>query len=149
MNIQRGFTLLELLVVLLIVVIAIGMAAPSYRQFVQQERHAKTVNSLQSLYKYARSEAVKRETSINISQSNNQLQVLLPSEDNRILRSYTLPAASTGIQFSGFSAFMVLPQGAVSMPSNWQIIDSQGQVAARCVQILVSGQLIIEQGACV
>lgn len=148
MNIKRGFTLLELLVVLLIVVIAISMAAPSYRQFVQHERHAKAVNSLQSLYKYARSEAVKRETTISIGLSNRQLQVLLPSEQNRVLRSYALPAESTGIQLSGFSTVTVQPRGTVSAQSNWNIADSQGVASARCVQILLSGQLLIEKGSC-
>lgn len=148
MNLKRGFTLLELMVVLLIVVIAIGMAAPSYRQFVQHERHAKAVNSLQSLYKYARSEAVKRETTINIGLSNRQLQVLLPSEQNRVLRSYALPAEGSGIQVSGFNSVTVQPRGTVSTQSNWNVVDSQGVASARCVQILMSGQLLIEKGSC-
>lgn len=149
MNTLRGFTLLELLVVLTILVIAVSLSAPSYREFVQRERHAKTVNSLQSLYKYARSEAVKRERIISIEESDSQLNVILPSEDNKVLRSYALPLSNTGIVLSGFKALNINSRGSVSEQSSWGVTDAQGVAPSRCIQVLLSGQLIINDGGCV
>jgi type IV fimbrial biogenesis protein FimT len=63
---SRGFTLVELLVTIAVTVLLLSLAAPSFTQLIAQQRlrsiNAEVVTALQ----YARSEAVARNTSVQI-----------------------------------------------------------------------------------
>jgi type IV fimbrial biogenesis protein FimT len=59
---KRGFSLIELMVVLSILAIFATMAAPSFRQVIQQLRIESERTALQNVLMLARSEAVKRGT---------------------------------------------------------------------------------------
>jgi len=72
-----GFTLIELMVVLSVIGIMAALAFPSFSQQILQDRVVTTANQLNSAYKFARSEAVKRDKPINLVVSNNSWQVTL------------------------------------------------------------------------
>ena len=55
---NRGFTLIELMVVCAVVAILVGVAAPSLNHFVQTNRLSNETNSLVSALNLARSEAI-------------------------------------------------------------------------------------------
>jgi len=55
-----GFTTMEVLVCLAIVAILAGLAAPSFRDFVNEQRLASTMGQLTNDLNFARSEAIKR-----------------------------------------------------------------------------------------
>ncbi len=60
-RLQRGFTLMELMVVLAIVAIALSLAVPSLRDFMRNSRLTSASNDLLAALNLARSEAVKRQ----------------------------------------------------------------------------------------
>jgi type IV fimbrial biogenesis protein FimT len=66
MNRQRGFTLIELIVALLVLAVLISLAAPSFRTIIQNNRLATGTNGLVSALNLARSEAVKRGGTITV-----------------------------------------------------------------------------------
>jgi type IV fimbrial biogenesis protein FimT len=70
-NTQHGFTLTELMVALTIVAILVGMAAPTFRQFSGNSRTVATTNSLVSAMAVARSEALRRSTTVSICASTS------------------------------------------------------------------------------
>lgn len=145
----KGMTVLELLVVLIISAMLALIASPSYEAFLQRERHSKAVNGLQSIFMYARSEAVKREKAITVqfNAAVNRLDVLHNTE---VLRSFALPAATTGISVSGITNINIGVTGRLTSgtPDPWHIADSKGFAAAKCISILISGQLTVSKGSC-
>ncbi|MDE2564979.1 MAG: GspH/FimT family pseudopilin [Burkholderiales bacterium] len=59
-----GFTLVELLVAMAVLVVLLTIAAPSFTQFIAQQRLKRVNAELVTALQYARSEAVSRNTSI-------------------------------------------------------------------------------------
>lgn len=57
---NRGFTLIELMVVIAIVAILTTLAAPSFRSMIQSNNMTSTVNSFLADIRFARSESVRR-----------------------------------------------------------------------------------------
>ena len=63
---NRGFTAVELLVVLAVSIIVLATAIPSLRAFVLNNRRAATVNELVTAFNLARSEALKRSQTVGV-----------------------------------------------------------------------------------
>ena len=57
---QAGFTLIELMMVLVLVAILLGVAGPSFQDSLQRNRMLSTVNEMSSAMSFARAEAVIR-----------------------------------------------------------------------------------------
>jgi type IV fimbrial biogenesis protein FimT len=60
-NANRGFTMVELLVTVLVVAILSAVAIPAFRTFIQNDRDITQANSLVYSLNYARSESIKRD----------------------------------------------------------------------------------------
>ena len=76
---QRGFTLIELMIVLAIAALLMLLAAPAFSTFMARQQLAGDVNQLQSVLTFARSEAIKQRQPITVRFSP-------PSEINATLR---------------------------------------------------------------
>jgi type IV fimbrial biogenesis protein FimT len=63
---QRGFTAIELMVVIAIVALLTALAAPSFTPVIERWRVRQSVDGLQSAVYFARSEAIKRGGNITI-----------------------------------------------------------------------------------
>jgi len=70
-NRNNGVTLVELLVVITVAAILAFFAVPDLADFVKNNRNSSDINDLLSSVSYARSEAVKRNSSVTICQSAN------------------------------------------------------------------------------
>ncbi|WP_240538653.1 pilus assembly FimT family protein [Halomonas sp. SH5A2] len=64
---QRGFTLIELMIVLAIAALLMLLAAPAFSTFMARQQLAGDVNQLQSVLTFARSEAIKQRQPITVT----------------------------------------------------------------------------------
>ncbi len=143
---SQGFTLFELLIVLVIAAILVALALPSYLQMLQQKRHTQVVNQVQAMYKFARSEAVKRNQQVNIvAAANGQWQVELPAQQGRSIRNFQLKDADVAI--SGLDMLNVDRSGTATAASVL-ISHAKQSHAAKWLCIFPSGQLTVQSHAC-
>ncbi|MDQ2068804.1 GspH/FimT family pseudopilin [Natronospira bacteriovora] len=68
---QRGITLLELIITLAVVGILIGLATPSFRAMIQNNRITTQVNEFVTAVNMARSEAVRRGDPVTLCSSED------------------------------------------------------------------------------
>lgn len=66
---QTGMTLIELLITLAVAAIAVGVAAPSFGEFINNQRQTAQINELLTALTFARSEAVKQTRHVTICKS--------------------------------------------------------------------------------
>lgn len=70
-NAVKGFTLIEMMMVLTIAALLLTVAVPSFRTFTQNSKLTKQVNLLAASVSMARGEAAKRGARVVLCQSNN------------------------------------------------------------------------------
>lgn len=89
LNVQRGFTLIELMVTIAIGAILLSVGAPMLADYVANSRLRAAGEAVLSEVLYAQQEAIKRNAVVRLSVKGSALQVLDPS---------TSPAASLRTQ---------------------------------------------------
>jgi type IV fimbrial biogenesis protein FimT len=69
---KKGFTLIELMVVLSIIGILTSLALPSFESFIRKQESSGQINHLYTSLYLARSEAVKRNQTVTICKSSTK-----------------------------------------------------------------------------
>ena len=113
---NRGFTLVQLIVSVVVASVLVGLAVPSFSEVIRKARLTSTVNELVASVHYARSEAIKRNTDVVVKSkagnwSNGWTVELSPCvgacvlRDHEVLASpYTLTGSDAVITYHGNGA---------------------------------------------
>lgn len=142
---SKGFTLVEVMVVLAILAILLGIGMPGYRTLIAQQRVKTTATDLHSALAFARSEAIKRNRMVTLSPSVDGWSAgwaIASPEAGQ-------PALLNHIQVSGvvivgpadvaFSASGRRPSGAVDVVF---VVSSEGNDGDKvsCVTLAIDGR---------
>lgn len=63
---QRGFTLIELIVTVVVLAIFASIAVPSYSEWIERERLSRAVSDMNNLIQFARTETLKTDANIYV-----------------------------------------------------------------------------------
>ncbi|NMM41414.1 GspH/FimT family pseudopilin [Pseudoalteromonas arctica] len=133
-----GFTLVELMIVVAIVAIMAVLAFPSFSQQIMQDRVVTTANHLNSVYKYARSEAVKRDREIKLVVSGSKWQVKAAVDGvDTVLKEFVIHHHGVRVRLVDRT---VWSSGEISAASEILIKDDNEKTVDYYLCILKSGQ---------
>lgn len=149
---QRGFTLVELMVVVVIVATMLGIGVPLFQTFILDQRLQATSSDLRIGLTLARSEAVKR----------NRIIELEPYPDGWA-DGWTIPNPVAGepdilnhvnpgenVVITGPASVQFSPMGRLigALPEFEIQVGDASDGALRCMQPQLDGRIISTKGAC-
>lgn len=152
---DSGFSLIELMITIAILGVALGIAVPSFRDFVAASKVKNAAYDLTSMLSLARSEATKRNANVAIELVSGAWSIAAPdvATGTVILRREAFSAVDLtcktgpGCPASGVS----WPTGGIIYASNGRLatsvtpapsidITSDSTSTRRCISITLSGQ---------
>lgn len=144
----RGFTLLELLIVMAIIAIVATLAAPSFNDVLERQRVRTVADTLRGSIDLARSEAVKRNTAIAVSRIDDNWNKGWQLTDGAEV-IYTAPAQPSATITASHSAVQFAGNGRANVSASFSIVPASGDTAnASCVEISLSGRPRSAKGEC-
>lgn len=93
---DRGFTLIELMIVIALIAVIAGFAVPQFGRIIDNNRVVSTTNSMVGLLSFSRSEAIRRGARITASAQNDSMSATLTA-DNSLVRQIEPAAGSIDI----------------------------------------------------
>lgn len=155
---SAGFTLIELMIVLVIASVLIGIAIPSFRTMVQNNRMTSQVNEMSGALQFARMEAVKRGNGVRLSardgaawasgivvwQDANANNVFNAGEELRFWE----PISSTQTLISTNVTFTFNGNGTVSNQDTFALCDDRTGETGRQINLLISGVISVSRVPC-
>lgn len=166
----RGFTLLELMVVLIIVAIVLTFAIPSFRTLLMNSRQDDVVSNLSSALSYARNTALSRnmpvsvcpvsppassgqapgttcQTSFGSAANGTAWMVYYTAPGSTVpiqLSTYTLPAdEQISITSSGTASITFNGRGLASGGGTFTVCDVRGVSYAQAIEVNTAGYVQI------
>ncbi len=152
---QKGITLIELLLTVVVLAIVVGIAVPSFDSTIKRNSIVSNANQLIGALNFARVEATKRGASVyiastNSAQSNNrwgQGYVVYLDADNDAtydageeLRLYK--GVSSGITLNGASTQLRFrPSGFASAAMSLKVCSSDTKIAGQTISISLAGRV--------
>lgn len=156
---SKGFTLIELMITITILVILSSIAVPSFQALTQNSRATALANELIAAFNLARSEAVKRGTQVSVCSADweSGWRVELGSNCNAanddIFRVWESTQPGSVINANGNNFVGFEPTGARINPGNNEVVfqvhveNCTGQ-RARTLRVSFSGRIGVERVAC-
>ena len=153
MKASLGFTLIELLTALVVLAILATVALPSYQNFVLTQRVRGASYDLMTSLVFARSEAIKRNASVSITQAaGGWTQGWTVSAGALTLRTQDPYGGSVSIANSAsLTTITYSNDGRLATPTTDFTVapaDISAQVQTRCLSIKLGGMPSSKIGSC-
>ncbi len=147
----RGFSLIELMVVVAIAAIVAGVGVPSFTSFIAGQRVKTAAGDFAMAAVHARSEAIKRNADVSVTAASSGAGGWKDGWTVAVAGGTQLSTQSaySGLTFSGpASAITYKSTGRLSASVTGMTITGSDGSAVRCVSFDLSGLPTSKQGAC-
>lgn len=147
---SRGFTLVEMMVVVVIAAILAGAAAPSFSKAIASQRAKAAGTDVYLALMKARSEAIKRNAAVTLAPKSggwqNGWQIVNPANPADILEDHGAAAMAT---ITGPASVIYRPSGRLQAGSSVSVVVTVGtgaSASSQCVAVELSGQPYTKPG---
>ncbi|MCK8044263.1 GspH/FimT family pseudopilin [Shewanella sp. 1CM18E] len=145
-SLNRGITLVEMIVVLAIIGILALVALPSFSAQIKNDRITSNANQLQSVVKFARSEAAKRDQQIDLVVAGSKWLVKIDKDTAQERTLAEFSPTHQSITVNNLQNMTITNTGAMTA-ANLMITDNDSQTDDRLLCIFISGQTLLTKAA--
>jgi type IV fimbrial biogenesis protein FimT len=142
----RGFTLIELMVTLAVLVILIMIAAPSFSELTASQRTQTAATDIFSSLLRARSEAIKQNADVTMRAPSGKWP------DGWVVSSAAgdieVHGATANVAITGPASVVYRSNGRISGAIDPFSISASQTATKRCVRVDLSGQPVVTKAAC-
>ena len=147
---MRGFSLVELMIVIAVFAVLVAFALPSYTQFVRNQRVKNASFDVFSSLVLARSEAITRNTAVTLA----------PATAGTWTYGWTVSAGTTQLRkqeaitgititVTGPASFVYAGTGRLSSAGgSFELVATGDSTATRCITVDLSGRPVTKLAAC-
>lgn len=156
-NTTNGFTLVELMVTVAVLVVLMSIGIPSFQTIFGQNRAAASANEILASLQFARSEAVRLGTAVQLCPSTDAATCTGGSDwtggwivhiDNEVRRIG--PALHSSVSASGADSLTYGSAGQIEgARAPFALSVATGAGIHRCILVDASGRAQIDRGECV
>ena len=146
---ERGFTLLELLISFLLLAVFTAIAVPSFQAFIARNKVKSASEQLQAALFYARSEAVKRSQTIKLSCKSGGCQ------QGWVVATIASPTIQLAVQNAFNDNYLTISGDSASINRNGRAtavvsfnVARTDQGLQRCVKLYLSGVTDVSDSGC-
>lgn len=139
----KGFTLVELMITLVVFSILTGLAVPSFRDFIRTQRLKTASFDLVAGLTYARSEAIKRNTNIDVAASTNWQSGWTIKLGTTTLQTFTVASGLSITTSPSVTTLSFRGDGRLTSADTAFTVDvspHQATITPRCIYISLSGR---------
>lgn len=140
---QQGFTLIEVLMVIVIIGVFMALAAPSFRSYTASQRVKTASFDLYATLVFARSEAIKRRQTVTVAANGGNWATGWTVTVTGITDPLRTQDTLTGITTSGASSVVYRLDGRLSSGSAAGVLiqpeTADASISNRCIRIDLTG----------
>ena len=152
---HHGFTLVELMFTVVILAILSAVAVPAFREFIVNQRIKSASFDIMSTLILARSEAIKRNTNVDVAPSPNwqngwaiKVGTAVLNQQSAMGNGVTSTCYSSGSVLTGCTTMTYTGNGRLSVTSPSIQLSSIASSSVRCIGIDLSGRPKSTKGTC-
>ncbi|MET4001286.1 type IV fimbrial biogenesis protein FimT [Marinobacterium sp. MBR-109] len=138
----QGFSVVELMVTIAVLAIIVGIGLPSFQSMMERSRLDSAADTLADSFRYARSEAITRNTTVDVDGSYaGGWAVKVGNTDLRVYKAFHTQVGidnDTAVSFNG--------RGMANSAQDFELDYNDG--IKRCVALLLSGAVRQTNGGC-
>ena len=144
-NPQRGFTLIEALVVIVMIGVLLALAAPSFVTFTSGQKVKTASFNVYAALMFARSEAIKRRQNVTVTPVSSDwkngwtIHTTIAGVDTTLRTQDAL----TGVTFSGAASVVYRLDGRLASTSSLGVLIqpevADASIANRCIRVDLTG----------
>ncbi len=139
--VSRGFTLVELMIVVALMGIMAAIAAPNYRDYMTQNRLNGAARLVMTDLMYARSQAATENVNFKMDFSGNSYSIIRDDTDQEVRRSRNIQDEYYDVTMTSNRDFVFRPNGTVTAAGTVTLTNSKG---TKQVVVSMAGRARIE-----
>ncbi|WP_373002152.1 GspH/FimT family pseudopilin [Marinobacter sp.] len=141
---NKGFTLVELMIVIALIAVIAGFAIPQFGRIIDNNRVVSTTNSIVGLLNYSRSEAVRRGVRVTVSSASDTLVTTLASNGDVIRQ---MEEADGGLNITA-GAVTFRANGLTTSNADVAFNVCAGSADGRTVTVTPGGRVVTTDFTC-